>query len=905
MATQKLGLSPKLPKKVLPNGKTTDGQFDFRFVTSEDEKSKNDYEYMKLLAYHYEWIGRQQINRYRDEIGKKYNLANGVIDPNDYIPDDSSYKEELEMLDGSPLDFDLKFYPLAPNIVRNLKNHLSRSRVNYSAMAVNPEATNAIIEEKNNMLRQILLEPLHQQFMAGLDEQGITQEEQPDVFEQQEQMFYKLPQVQKYMSKEYRLDVETWANHTIQHDNRRFKMREVEKESFVKRIVTDMPYTHINLLDSDYTVENIDERYAAYLRSPHSEDVSEAIMFMWFEYESPLNLITRLGHKMNDDDIEKLKQLHIHYRTLLTNETRERYNLDVPGDLAAAQNFLAFKEIGQNSGKNDRYRGGEYKERLVEVCNMYMQVPRKLQRLTIHDGSDKFSTIVDEDYKIKIKPIYDAKTAKDEDATTLVYGEHLEPFYINELWRVIKINLTVNPNPDNSDDIWVTLEKFPIQLSRPDMRFGSYIPIHGGPTTNKYNIPISVVDMIKPWQVFYNYIWNRNDQQLKAEIGKFYAFNQNLIPQESMGEDWGSHNLLKYLLTARDTMMGPLDPSMNNMGGNNLALSGGYGQIVDLTVIDDVIKKAQLAEVIKNECLYQIGISPQFQGDIKPSETATGAQAGINQSMHMLKDLYESHFTMFENVRQTMLEFAKYIDTKVGNPNKMYINDEGERVIFTIPNDLMIHQMGVFTTSSLDDNMLIEDMRQLTLFDNTLGADLREKYSVLSAKSSSEIHSKLKDIELRKQIDAEKEHQRQMEQQQQIINAQTEQVDKKLAWDAEQARLDRESEERIAEIRAYGAANLSEGATVADILKLRELQNKERDSIRQNLTQISNNRAARAAETEKLMQSNNLDMKKIDLEKEKLQVQKDKNLVDLKKAENDLLIAKENKNKYDTKGKSK
>ena len=35
-----------------------------------------------------------------------------------------------------------------------------------------------------------------------------------------------------------------------------------------------------------------------------------------------------------------------------------------------------------------------------------------------------------------------------------VEGEHLEWFYINELWRCVKLNLSTNPNPDNSDDIF-------------------------------------------------------------------------------------------------------------------------------------------------------------------------------------------------------------------------------------------------------------------------------------------------------------------------------------------------------------------------------------------------------------------------------------------------------------------
>lgn len=893
-----LGMKPKLPKKVIPGTQhNTDGTIDYSFVLSEEEKQKDDFFLIKQLVYHYEWIGRQQINRHRDQFVKKFNLAYGVIDTSDYVKEQAEYRKELEMLGGDSLDYDLKFFPIVPNIINSLVGELSKTYTNYSAIAVNPEAINEVIEEKNNILRQLLIQPLQEQFNAQLEQQGVTPETQPDVFQQQQELFQQMPKVQKYMNKDFRLECENWANHTIQMDQRRFKMADLEKQVFFNKLVTDHPYVHVHLTDTDYKPQLLDPRYCAYLKTPYAYDVSESIMFMWHEYESPLNLITRFGQFLNEEGIEKLQNLHIHYRTLLTTKTNERYNLDIPGDIAAAQNYLAFRDIANTRYTDDKYRGGEYKERLVEVCNMYLQVPRKLGKLTIATQGEKFSEIVDETYKPTVRPLYDTTTLNEKTERTLVYGEHIEWFYTNELWRAVKINLTTNPNPDNNDDIWVVLEKYPLQLSKPEYRFGSYIPVHGGPRTNKYNESVTIVDKCKPWQVFYNYLWNRNEQLVKGEIGKFFLMNQNVIPQESMNEEWGRHNVLKWALVARDTGIAPVDTSMMNTGQSSLA-TGGYGQEVDLTVTQEIIDKAKLAEICKNECLMQVGISPQMLGDISPSETATGIQQGIERSVTQLKPLYDEHYSMFEQVRQTMLNCAAYHDAKGNNPTKMYISDEGERQLFNIPANLDMYNLGVYVSSNMDDNSIIQTIKTLVLQDNTMGADLLDKVTALSSKSVSQIYSKLKDLSIEKTLKEAQQFQQEQSLVQQQIESQERQLKAKLEEDSRQNQLDRESNERIAEIRVIGQSQFSEGDGFEQLLKLREVQEKEKNSYNTFLAKINQDTNKLLESRQNQQMSQDANNKKMELEREKLKIDREKILADLRKSQNDVLIAKTNKNKY-------
>ncbi|MBK8156498.1 MAG: hypothetical protein IPK55_11125, partial [Streptococcus sp.] len=99
----------------------------YRLVLTEKEKEAEDFRSLKTLVYNYERIGRQQLVYLREAIVKKFNLAYGIIDQSDYIKGKTEYETEISMLDGEDsFEFDLKFYPIIPNIVNTLTNYLGK-----------------------------------------------------------------------------------------------------------------------------------------------------------------------------------------------------------------------------------------------------------------------------------------------------------------------------------------------------------------------------------------------------------------------------------------------------------------------------------------------------------------------------------------------------------------------------------------------------------------------------------------------------------------------------------------------------------------------------------------------------------------------------------------------------------
>ena len=883
-----LGSKPPIHKQPIPG---YDG-YRYKLVLSEKEKEQDDFYTLKTLVYNYERIGRQQLQYVRESILKKYNLAYGIIDQGDYIKGKTEYETEINMLgDTDEFEFDLKFYPIIPNIVNTLTNYLSKIKIEYTAMAVNEGAQNEILEQKNEQIKSLLISKAKEIFDFQLEQQGVTPESQPDVYQKQLEIFQALPKIQEYYNTDFRLEIEEWANHRLTLDKQKHNLKDLERDLMFDKLVCDRPFIHINLLDEDYRPEKLRPEHCFYLRSPYSKDVSEGVMFGWFEYDSPVNLINRFGNKLTEDNIEKLQQFYL--TTRFTQYTSEKYNTDVPDDLAMAQNYIAFRTEFRDRG-DIKHRGEEYKEHLVEVMNMYLQVPRKLQKLTMvgQDGQ-KVSTIVDETYKISVKPVYDG----DKTEANLIYGEHIELLYINELWRCIKINLTRNPNPDLGTDIWVVLDKYPVQLSNPKIsKYGSLIPVHGGPMTNEYSPSISIVDKCKPWQVFYNYLWNRNNQILEGELGVILMMNQNMIPTESMGEEWGRHNIIKWLLTARDTGIGALDNQITQNGTPMSGLTGGFGQKIDMTRTEEVLEKAKLAEFCKNECLQVVGISPQLLGDISPEETATGIVQGVQRSITQLKNLYDEHFLMMERARQTMLELAKYIAIQKGSVEESYLTSDKQRVIFqTMTENFPLYQLGIFTTSDFDDTLLLEEMRMHILRDNTLGADTLGKLEIMAATSISEMYKNLKQLQIENMKREEEKQKQEMARDQQKIQAEQQLLQQKMQFEREQLLLKLESEENQAELRALGATGFAQGDGLDQITKLKTQQLKE-DTYYQSIldTARDNQLKKQQLNNQSLDKQQELNSQE-SIEREKLKVKREEIKAKLKVSANELEVAKVNK----------
>jgi hypothetical protein len=866
-----------------------------RLILTEEEKEREDYYVIKQLVNAYENMGRRQIFANKDKIIRNMNRANGVLDKKDL----ADVQEELSMVDQNSDDFEIESYPLIPRIVNTITSFRSKIAIEHQVIAVNREAQNEILDLKNQEIVNLLINKARQFYVNDLANQGVTQETTPDLFQEQMDIFQKLPKIQSYYNQKFRLSVEKWASIKMESAKRKFQFPSLERKLLRNKVICDRPYLHLNLRDDVVVPEVLRPENCAYLRSPNKDCVSHGHMFMWYEYENATSIIQSFGDKLREEDIEKLRQRFL--PTQFTATTAENYDFSTRKPIEAdIQNFFAFRN--ERDTFDRKYRGEEYRDNLIEVLNMYLQIPRKLIEVTIITDNGKTVEIVDETYKPMFKPTY--ITGKPKTKENLISGEHVEPFYINELYRVKKINFSRNTNPELSEDIWVVLEKFPVQISDPKVsRYGSLIPVHGGPMTNSYSATSEIVDKALTWETLFQYLWNRINQILQTEIGQFFLLNQNTIPSESIGGSWGKNNIVKFLLTARDTGIGPVDLSPSNIGSAN-QITNGYGQKVDMSRGEELLQKIELAEAVKRECLNVIGVSPQFLSDISPNESATGILQGIQRSITSIKHIYDEHFALMERGWQTYLELERYVAAVKGSVEETFINSENERVIFqTSAQDFPLYSLGVFTTSSFDDSLLLAEIQQMVKTDNTLGADVAEKVAMLTSKSVSQTLENLKELQRKKQQAIEEQQKSQEALLQKELESKERMKMQELEWEREKLLLELESAENIQEMRVVGQSTFAQGGGVEELAKLKDMELKERsyyqsilDKIRESSykdqeleTRYNETRTGREEQA-------SLKQKELDLKREEIAAK-------LQIANKQIEIAKENKNKFDKKTK--
>lgn len=771
-----------------------------KLLLTEKQKYKNNKELVKNLVRYYEAIGFQQVYSKKERYEKLYNLAEGVINPEDYIRIEQDDPDLFRAIDSQQLEesANLKFFPIIPNIIRGILGDNDKKYTEYYASAINPEHTNNLIENLTADLRSSLISNATALFLA----------ENPNPEEQQMQLFQESEKIRQYYTVDYRPEVELWANHTMNLEDERYKIKELERNLLKQILVTEDPVIHINYTGHGYFPEVLREQDCFHLKSPHLDDYSESMMFGWFEYENLGTVLNNHASDISNEDMDTLKHwVDNYYNPGFVINGLENFRTGNKVELhEAKQNWINFKTL--EAGDNRRY--GDIHDNLIRVTTIYFLLPRKVGQLTYRSNGVSYTDLVDENFIVTYKPVYDNSFGV-KDSTTLMEGEHVDWFFINELWKAKKLDINLysenyrDQTPDTKS-IWLYLNRHEIQYPEHKLRYGIRIPVHGGPVSNRYNRTFSITESLQSWQEMYNWIWNRIQQLLATEVGKFFIFNQNMIPQESFDGSWGKHNLEKFYLVARDTSLAPADDSITNMGQPSVQAHGGYGQVVDLTKTEEILGKANLARLVKEEAFLEVGMTPEFVfGDYSPKQSSRTVAQGQQRSLTQIQHIFTRLGQIMQRARTTMLETALYVTIQNPTVQMSYTTRDQTRAIFASTTDMfLLSTLDVHVKSNVEELEVIETIKQLMLTNNTLATDPLELATMLTFKNIPELFNKLKELKEEKDFKERKMQEEEARQLQAQIEAQDRRVQAELQFQSERDQLNREKDILVAKIRALG-----------------------------------------------------------------------------------------------------
>ena len=878
------------------------------------EKEKDD----EWRAWNLDWLefqGMKQLRRNARRLMKNYKLAKGIIDKTDYIvEEDNEMADLIDTLtkeDASALE--LKFYPIIPNVVNVLCNEFSKRTSRIMFRAVDDISYNEMLEEKRSMIEDVLLAEAGQKMMLKLSAQGADPESEEFQQMMSPENLKTLPEIEDFFRKDYRSMIEEWASHQMKVDEERFKMQELEEMAFRDMLVTDREFWHFKMNEDDYDVELWNPLLTFYHKSPDVRYISQGNWVGKMDMMSVSDVIDKFGWMMTQEQLEALEAIYpvrsagyaiqgyqndgSYYDPTRSHE----WNTQMPS--LQYRQFMSVYDTKFGTGdivewilsdSEDTVDFG--KGHLLRVSTIYWKSQRKVGHLTkISETGEVIQDIVSEDYRITDKPEYNTVLYKQKTKDNLVSGEHIDWIWINEVWGGIKIGPNrpafwgMN-NPGGINPIYLGLHggkpgRIPFQFKGDLTLYGCKLPVEGAVFGDRNTRSISLVDLMKPYQIGYNIVNNQIADILVDELGTVILLDQNALPRHSLGEDWGKGNLSKAYVAMKNFQMLALDTSITNTEN---ALNFQHYQVLNLEQTNRLLSRVNLATYFKNQAFEVIGLNPQRMGQqIAQQQTATGVEQAVNASYAQTEQYFIQHSdNLMPRVHQMRTDLAQYYHSRKPSVRLQYITGGDEKVNFQMNGtDLLLRDINIFCTTKTNSRAIMEQLKQLALNNNTTGASIYDLGNIIKSESIAELTGVLKDAEQKTMAQKQAELQQQQQMQQEMLESQERQKQMDIQFRAEQAGLDRQKDITVAEIRAAGYGSM------ADINKNEQsdyLDAMDRIQKQDNYQEQMNFK--REQEINKSMQN----QRNTDLKQQELQVRE-------RIADKQVEIARVNKNKYDVK----
>ena len=867
-----------------------------------------------------EWQGLKQIRRNARRLMKNYKLAKGVIDRTDYIIEENNeYRDIVETLvqdDYSALE--LKFYPIIPNVINVLVAEFAKRSTKLTYRAIDDFSYNEMLEQKRAQVEETLMTDAQTKIVAAMLEQGLDPESEeakqqlaPDVIKQ-------LPQIEQFFKKDYRSMVEQWASHQHAVDVERFRMDELEERGFRDMLITDREFWHFQMMEDDYEVELWNPVLTFYHKSPDIRYISQSNWVGKTDMFTVSDVIDKYGHVLTEEQHEALENVYpirsagyniggVQNDGSFYDGTKSHdWNTNMPSlGMRQYTSFMAGNildgadVISQILAEGEDYydQGTAY---LLRVTTGYWKSQKKIGHLVkITEEGEVSNDIISEDYVITDKPIYDTRVFKNKTKDNLLFGEHIDWIWINEVWGGVKIGPNIPSfwgmnNPGGFSPIYIGVNRNHIgplkfQFKGDNSLYGCKLPVEGSVFSDRNTKSTALLDLMKPYQIGYNIVNNQIADILVDELGTVIMLDQNALPRHSLGEDWGKGNYAKAFVAMKNFQILPLDTSITNTEN---ATNFQHFQKLDLEQTNRLMSRIQLANYFKQQAYEVIGVNPQRMGQQLSQQTATGVEQAVAASYAQTEIFFIQHCDyLMPRVHQMRTDLAQYYHSTKPSARLTYVTTADEKVNFEINGtDLLLRDLNIAVSTTANHRSILEQLKQMALQNNTTGASIYDLGKVVQSDSIAQLNAALKESEQKQQQQKQQEMQQQQQMQEQQIQSQQEIEKMKIDSEMAEKEKDRQRDILVAEIRAAGY-----GATAdVDQNQMSDYQDAMKD-----IRDTEQYQEQAGLQREKEVNRMTIENQKNQMEREKIQAQKEI-------ADKQLQVAQENKNKFDVKpGKQK
>lgn len=826
------------------------------------DKEKQDESWIKNTMDYFANKAYAEYIKNRDTFVKNYDLVKGILRMEDFYQE-PEVKSFTDMLTSDlQLPAYVKHYSIITTPINELVGEISKRPDSYKVKAFDDDSKSEELKFKTESLQNYVISKIKQSvaLKAAMEGEEISEEDLQAI---------SMEQVKEELDS-YTSIAEKWANHVLTCQKADFNIKEKSEDAFRDLLISAREFYHIYEDNSKvgYNIEVANPKNTWFLTTPDRKYISDPTGRAQGAYAAGTVQVMELSEiieaipDLTKEEIDHLRSSLQDYGLINVRESNlgnpevspgtDSVTYDTYDPLVLQTRMIIESEMKENNDGLKDFLGltsnvSSFGYKYVVVRSYWISKKKIGKLIYLDELGNEQSTLVDETYK----------------SGTIPTQQSLEWGWVNQWYQGIKIG------PD-------------IYHVKP-FKLLNYCPIIGTTYEVKNTEAMSLIDLMKPFQVLYNVCMNQLYKLLEKEVGKVYLTSIRHVPIPKDGDAQDALDV--WEMEARNRGVVFIDDSPENLKSPS---SFNQFRDIDLTRTQEIQSRYNLAVQLKNECWELVGMSKQRLGSISASESATGVNTAVQQSYSQTEPLFVAHEYVMGQLYQAIIDASLYVEAAKPQSTLSYITSEGQSAFVQVNGtDLKFRDLKVFPTNRPEDNQMFQELRQLAqpLMQN--GGSLYDVIELYSTKSMREMKKTFKDLRDKQeqmQQQAQQLEQQKLQQQQEAMQAQLQQAaqqhQEQIAHDDYQKELDRINKKEVALIQALGrnenAAADIDNSGVADALEVSRLTQEESKAAQAYQLKMQEIQA-------KLQDSNN----KKEIEKEKLKVAREN-------MQNDLAVAKEN-----------
>lgn len=583
-----------------------------------------------------------------------YDLINGILNQEDF----EYVTKPYGVAPKAYIPEEMQNFPILVNNFKYLEGELIKRPRNTRVTAVNAEAISEFSKKKAELVSQFVINEIKKARLAEQQIEGMSEEQ----LAQLEQEIMSPKEIQAYMSKDYRDSYEVLGKEILSYLEQKLNISNVERLAWKHGLASGKEIYYVGIERKQPIIRAINPlRFDCDLDSDLTF-IHDASWARTIDYMSPSRVVS-LFPDLTNAEVER-----IYAKGTTGGGARRRIDnkWEIEDDVDNWEDF----DNWDNYVQNDK----------VKVTHYVWRTEKKVGFLTFLDENGMEQVVqVPEGYSLN----------KDRGDIKITWQ------WFPEVRQVTEID----------DDIyteWGVVEDTP---QDPDDPFYCPLPYTGVLHNNLNSKVTGIIDLMKPYQYFYNIVYRMIQKDLASDKGRKLLANINQIPT-SMGIDLDKW---QHYLEVDDIIW--INPNEEGNRGNTDLTSW---RNVDMTAAQSIDKKVQLLEYIERQCSKVIGMNDARLGQQGGRELVGTTQQQILQSNYATEPWFATHEMGTKAALELLLNTAKYCYHKYPKQHLAYtLSDMSRRIIELDVDKLFFAHFSVYLSSGSDDMRMYEELKQI------------------------------------------------------------------------------------------------------------------------------------------------------------------------------------------------